>query len=46
MISPIHICFVLTCNYFETNLAKAWKRLVAPSVCFGLSGALLFWYLV
>ncbi len=46
MISPIHICFVLTCNYFETDLARAWRRLVAPSLCFGLSGALLFWFLL
>jgi uncharacterized protein len=44
MISPIHICFVLTCNYFETDLARAWRRLVAPSICFGLSGASLFWF--
>jgi len=46
MISPIHICFVLTCNYFETDLARAWRRLVAPSICFGLCGALLFWFLI
>lgn len=46
MISPIHICFVLTCNYFETDLVKAWRRLVAPSVCFGLCGAMLFWFLL
>lgn len=46
MISPIHICFVLTCKYFETDLTGAWRRLVAPSLCFGLSGALLFWLLL
>lgn len=46
MISPIHICFVLTCNYFETDLARAWRRLIVPSICFGLSGALLFWFLL
>jgi integral membrane protein (TIGR00529 family) len=46
LISPIHICFVLTCNYFETDLAQAWHRIAAPSVCFGLSGALLFWFLL
>lgn len=46
MISPIHICFVLTCNYFETDVARAWRRLIAPSICFGLSGALLFWFLL
>ena len=46
MISPIHICLVLTCNYFQTDLVGAWRRLVAPSLCFGLSGALLFWFLL
>ena len=46
MISPIHICFVLTCNYFETDLARAWRRMVAPSICFGMSGVLLFWFLL
>lgn len=46
MISPIHICFVLTCNYFETDLARAWRRIVAPSICFGMSGVLLFWFLL
>jgi hypothetical protein len=46
MISPIHICFVLTCNYFETDLTRAWRRMVAPSICFGMSGVLLFWFLL
>ena len=46
MISPIHICFVLTCNYFATDLAGPWRRIVAPSICFGLSGVLLFWFLL
>ncbi len=46
MVSPIHICFILTCNYFETDLIRTWRRLIAPSVCFGLTGALLFWFLL
>ena len=46
MVSPIHICFVLTCNYFETDLIRTWRRLIAPSVCFSLTGALLFWFLL
>ena len=46
LISPIHICFVLTCKYFGVDLARAWKRLIAPSICFGLSGGLLFWFLI
>jgi len=46
MISPIHICFVLTCNYFATDLARSWRRVAAPSICFGLCGVLLFWFLL
>lgn len=29
MISPIHICFMLTCEYFETDLAATW-RVIGP----------------
>lgn len=46
MISPLHICFVLTCSYFETELLGTWKRLVAPCACFALSGVGLFWWLL
>ncbi|MEW6288631.1 MAG: DUF401 family protein [Thermodesulfobacteriota bacterium] len=45
MISPIHICFVLTCEFFGTDLARAWRRLVAPCCCFALIGGVLFWIL-
>ncbi len=31
MSSPMHLCFILTCRYFETDLGPAWRRLVAPS---------------
>lgn len=46
MISPIHICFLLNCNYFGVDLARAWRRLVAPCLLFALSGCLLFWSLL
>ncbi len=46
MISPIHICFVLTCNFFGANLAKTWQRLVPPCICFCLSGGVVFWILL
>jgi integral membrane protein (TIGR00529 family) len=46
MVSPIHICFILTCNYFETDLIQTWRRLIAPSICFGLTGVLLFRFLL
>jgi len=42
MISPIHICFVLTCKFFEASLFASWRQIVAPSVCFGVFGAALF----
>lgn len=30
MISPIHICFILTCEYFGCDLARTWRKLVLP----------------
>jgi hypothetical protein len=46
MISPIHICFILTCEYFAIDLGRAWRRLVAPCICFALTGCALFWILL
>ena len=46
MISPIHICFILTCEFFAIDLARAWRRLVAPCCCFALIGGILFWILL
>ncbi len=31
MSSPMHLCFILTCRYFETDLGRTWRRLLAPS---------------
>ena len=45
MISPIHICFVLTCNYFGTGIARAWRRIVAPCCCFLAVGVGYFFLL-
>jgi len=42
MISPIHICLILTCQYFECDLAKTWRKLVAPCLVLMASGVLLF----
>lgn len=42
MVSPIHICFILTCQYFECDLARTWRKLVAPCVTLLLTGVLLF----
>jgi len=45
MISPIHICFVLTCNYFGADLGRTWRQLVAPCLCFLATGVALFYLL-
>ncbi len=30
MVSPLHVCFVLSCQFFGTDLGQAWRRLLAP----------------
>lgn len=45
MISPIHICFVLTCNYFGADVGSTWRKLVAPCCCFLATGVGLFYFL-
>ena len=42
MISPIHICFILTCEYFQCDLAQTWRKLVGPCLVFLASGVGLF----
>jgi integral membrane protein (TIGR00529 family) len=34
LISPLHICFIFSCSYYHVDLAKAWRRLVAPCALF------------
>ncbi len=46
MASPIHICFILTCQYFKAELSKVWKRLALPCALLLGCGALYFWFLL
>ena len=39
MISPIHICFILTCQYFRVELGRVWRRLVVPCTLLALAGS-------
>ena len=32
MISPIHLCFMLTVNYFKADLLKVWRRIILPEL--------------
>lgn len=42
MISPIHICFMLTCQYFGSDMAASWRR-IAP-MCILLMAAGIPWF--
>jgi integral membrane protein (TIGR00529 family) len=44
MVSPIHICFVLTCQYFGCELGRTWRKVFWPSMVFLLSGFGVFWF--
>lgn len=46
MISPIHICFILTCQYFKCDIGSTWPKLIGPCVFFLLSGLCVFWLLI
>ena len=45
MFSPLHICFVLSCQYFKVDMAAAWKRLPLPCFLFALYGGLYFLFM-
>lgn len=38
MASPLHVCFVLTCQYFHVDLAKAWRAIALPCACIFCAG--------
>ncbi|MBN2140627.1 MAG: DUF401 family protein [Desulfovibrionaceae bacterium] len=46
MASPLHICFILTCQYFKLDLSAAWKRVLAPSLLLFCLGAAYFWLIL
>ena len=33
MLSPVHLCYVLTCEYFRADISKVYHRLFLPSAC-------------
>jgi hypothetical protein len=42
MSSPMHICFVLSCQYFKVDIGGTWRKLVVPCVLLICSGAAYF----
>jgi hypothetical protein len=39
MLSPLHVCLIVTGEYFATPLAELWKDLWKPVTCQFLIGA-------
>ncbi|OEU66680.1 MAG: hypothetical protein BA863_16715 [Desulfovibrio sp. S3730MH75] len=46
MASPLHICFLLTCEYFKVDLFLTWKRVLLPSLALLSLGVAYFFVLV
>jgi uncharacterized protein len=44
MVSPLHVCFILSCQFFGVDIGQAWRRLLAP--CALLLGCGVAWFLV
>lgn len=40
MLSPLHVCLVVTCEFFNTRLPGFWRALVKPTVGIFLGGVL------
>lgn len=43
--SPLHICLVLTCQYFATDMGGVWRRLVLPASVVFAAGYLYYFLL-
>jgi hypothetical protein len=37
LLSPLHVCFLLTCQYFKVGLGPCWRMVLRPA-----SGVILF----
>jgi hypothetical protein len=42
MLSPLHICFVLSCEYFKVDFGASWRRIPLPAFIFCTAGILYF----
>jgi hypothetical protein len=43
MVSPLHVCFILSCQFFGVDLGPAWRRLLVP--CGILLACGIAWFL-
>ena len=42
LLSPLHVCLVVTCAYFKTDLARIYPRLFLPCAALAAGGLLSF----
>lgn len=42
MVSPIHICFLVSCEYFRANFTQTWRRIALPSMLILFFGSIWF----
>jgi hypothetical protein len=39
LLSPLHVCFLLSCQYFKVNLGVCWRMVLRPAGGLILFGA-------
>ncbi len=45
MMSPLHICFVLSCQYFDVSLPKSLRKVILPGILYTAGGVVYFFIL-
>ncbi len=45
MMSPLHICFVLSCQYFDVSLPKSLRKVILPGILYTAGGVIYFFIL-
>lgn len=40
--SPLHLCLILTCQFFKVELSTAWRRLLPPCTCIAVTAFFYF----
>ncbi|NVL89999.1 MAG: DUF401 family protein, partial [Desulfobacterales bacterium] len=43
LLSPLHICLVITCTYFRVDLPRIYRKLWVACAAVAVAGALSFW---
>jgi uncharacterized protein len=41
ILSPVHVCFVVTNEYFQVSMFKTYRYIILPAICVGIAGVLM-----